>query len=40
MSKQLVDLPRVPSREVTYYNGYIVNGFRYRKNEGDCQRKT
>ena len=28
-----------PSREATCYNGYIVNGFRYHKNEGDCQRK-
>uniref|UniRef100_A0A2N9I4P1 DUF4218 domain-containing protein n=1 Tax=Fagus sylvatica TaxID=28930 RepID=A0A2N9I4P1_FAGSY len=40
VNKQLLDLAQGPSQEATCYNGYIVNGFRYRKNEGDCQRKT
>ena len=40
MSKQLLELTRGPPQEATCYNGYIVNGFRYRKNEDDCQRKT
>ncbi len=40
VNKQLLDLSQGPSQEATCYNGYIVYGFRYRKNEGDCQRKT
>ena len=40
MSKQLLDLARGPFEEVVCYNGYIVNGFRFRKNEIDCNKRT
>ena len=31
VSKQLLDLARGPFEEAVCYNGYIVNGFRFRK---------
>lgn len=40
MSKQLFDLARGPLEKAVCYNGYIVNGFRFRKNEVDCSRRT
>ena len=40
MSKQLLDLARLPSEEVVCYNGNIVNGCRFRKNEINCKRRT
>ena len=40
MSKQLLDLARGPLEEVVCYNGYIVNCFRFRKNEVDCNIRT
>ena len=40
MNKQLLDLAHGPSEEAVYYNGYIVNGFRFRKNEIDYKRRT
>ena len=39
MRKQLLDLAG-PSEEAVCYNGYIVNIFRFRKNEIDCKRRT
>ena len=39
MRKQLLDLAG-PSEEVVCYNGYIVNGFIFRKNEIDYKRRT
>ena len=40
MSKQLLDLACGPLEEAVCYNGYIVNGFRFRKNEVDCNKRT
>jgi len=40
VSKQLLDLAHGPLEEAVCYNGYIVNGFRFRKNEVDCNRRT
>ena len=40
MSKQFLDLARGPLEEAVCYNGYIVNGFRFRKNEVNCNRRT
>ena len=40
MSKQLLYPTCGPSEEAVCYNGYIVNGFRFCKNEIDCKRRT
>lgn len=40
VDKQLLDLSRGPSQEVTCYKGYIANGFRFRIKDDDDLRKT
>ena len=38
--KWAIDLALLPSEEVVCYNGNIVNGCRFRKNEINCKRRT
>ena len=33
-------MARGPLEEVAFYNGYIVNGFKFQKNEVDCNSRT